>query len=125
MMTQLILFCLLMCADLTLTHINMKSYRKISDRYWEPERNFVIRAIYKKFRNMNVAFTMTLIYSIPWLVVIYYLFVLRPLNFIIAFLVYVIVFAIHTYMAYAISRVIAYRMLLKDMGIRQEGVKVE
>lgn len=122
-MTQLILFCLLMCADLTLTHINMKNYRKISDRYWEPERNFVIRSIYKRFRNMKVAFTMTLVYSIPWLVVIYYLFIIRPLNFIIAFFVYLIVFIIHTYMAYIISRAIAYRMMLKDMGVRQECVK--
>lgn len=119
MMTQLILFCLLMCADLTLTHINMKKYRLLSpDRYWEPERNFVIRAIYKRF-SMNVAFFMTLLYSIPWLIVIYYLFVIRPLNFIIAFFVYLVVFIIHTYMAYVISRVVAYRMMLKEEGVRQ------
>lgn len=116
-MIQIIIFSLLMSADITMTHLNMKKYRKICPtRYWELERNFIIRWFYEKF-SMKIAFTITLIYFIPWVVVLYYLFLRNSLFFPLAFLVYLAVFIVHFFMSKYLSKEIAYRMILQDTGV--------
>ena len=68
---------------------------------------------------MPVAFTMTLVYFIPWLVVLYYLFLKKDLYFLIAFLVYLVAFVVHFLMARMLSREVAVQIIMKDAGIER------
>jgi len=118
-MIQIIFFSLMICLDITLTHLNMKKYRQICpDRYWIPERNFAIRFFYKKF-SMPVAFTLTLVYFLPFIIILYYLFLKNELYFIVAVLIYLAIFAVHFFMARMLAKEVGYEMLLREEGIRR------
>lgn len=114
------LFAIMMCADLTITHIHMRLFAKLKPRFWEEERNPIIRWIYKNF-NDKVAFTLTLIYTLPWLCVLYYLFNKQTVYFIIASAVYMLTFVIHAFMSRYIRRELRYKIVLKDLGVDELG----
>jgi hypothetical protein len=110
-------FALVMCADITITHVHMKKYRTLKPNdFYKDEHNPIIRWFYSRF-TMPVAFTLTLIYTVPWLVVLYYLFNRNYLLFFIAGFVYLIAFVLHFVMARHISKEISYRIVLKELDI--------
>jgi hypothetical protein len=96
----------------------MVQNRKITKEYWKPEGNFMIRYFYRTLP-MNLAFGVTLIYIVPWLVILYYLFRKNGYTFIIAMIIYLIVFTLHVFSARYISRQVKYRLMLQEMDIER------